>query len=155
MVPQPSSDLLQLITAAVTPVVMISTSALLIVGINAKHQSMSDRVRTLTTEFRAPSTKSERRAAISRQAHLFERRIAYTATGHRLLYLAIVLFLVTILLIIVSPLNVAWTPAAYALFFSGVLLMLTAVAFELLELSFSNRTLQAEIHDVLENPPLS
>lgn len=150
MVPQPSSDLLQLITAAVTPVVMVSTTALLVVGVNTKHQSMSDRLRVLTSEFRAPGTKPARRASICRQTALFERRIAYIATGHRLLYAAIVLFLMTILLIVLSPLKVAWTPAAYALFLSGVVLMLTAVACELLELSYANRTLRAEIDDVVE-----
>jgi hypothetical protein len=44
---------LSLISAAVTPVVMISACAVLIMGIASKHAGLSDRVRTLASEYRA------------------------------------------------------------------------------------------------------
>jgi hypothetical protein len=49
------------ISAAVTPVVMISANAILISAISAKHQSMSDRLRALTAEWRNPATPVTRR----------------------------------------------------------------------------------------------
>ena len=47
--------LLQLINAAVTPVVMISACATLIIGINTKHSGAADRVREIARRYRDES----------------------------------------------------------------------------------------------------
>jgi hypothetical protein len=99
---QNPEDLLQLITAAVTPVVMVSVAAVLILGINSKHQSIADRIRNLTGEFRSPGTRAERQEEISRQMLLFQRRVFYAGTAQLLLYFAIALFLATVILIILA-----------------------------------------------------
>ncbi len=149
MASEPSTGLLQLITAAVTPVVMISAAATLILGINSKHQSMADRLRVLASEFRQAHTSDVRRASISQQMRIFERRIHYSATAHRILYLAIVVFLLTILTVVLAPAGAVWTPAAYVLFVGGTVLILAAVVFEFIELWWTNRTLQLEMSDVI------
>ncbi len=146
---EPSTGLLQLITAAVTPVVMISTAATLILGINSKHQSMSDRLRILAAEFRQAETSDARRGVIRQQMRWFERRVHYSALAHRTLYLAIVVFLLTILTVVLAPAGAVWTPAAYVLFVGGTVLILTAVVFEFIELWWTNRTLQLEMSDVI------
>lgn len=148
MIPTPPADVLQLIASAVTPVVMVSAAALLISGISNKHQSMSDRVRSLAAEFRSSSTAEARKPSITRQMVWFDRRLRYSATAQRLLYLAILTFLVTILFIILAPTGLSWTAAVYVFFTAGVILMLTAVLFEFGELWWANRTIQVEIREV-------
>ena len=143
------AGLLQLITAAVTPVAMISSAAIIIGAVSGKHQSMSDRLRALASEYRDLSTTDDRRANICLQMGLFNRRIRYSANAHRLLYLAIASFTFTVLLIIASPSGLTWTPAAAILFASGVALMLVAVVFEFIELWWTNQTLRLEMSDVL------
>ncbi len=138
-----------MIAAAVTPVVMISTAATLILGINSKHQSMADRLRSLAGEFRLPSTTVDRRRVIAQQLRWFDKRVHYSALAHRILYISIVLFLLTILLIILAPVRFAWTTMAYVWFVSGVILMLVASAFEFMELWWTNLTLKLELSDVL------
>ena len=141
--------LLQLISAAVTPVAMISSAAIIIGSVSGKHQSMSDRLRALSHEYRDQNCTDERRANICFQMGMFDRRIRYSANAHRLLYLAIAAFTFTVLLIIISPSRVTWTPAAAILFGLGVAMMLVAVVFEFIELWWTNQTLKLEMSDVL------
>jgi hypothetical protein len=78
------------ISAAVTPVVMISANAILISAISSKHQSMSDRLRALTAEWRnaaTPVTPVTRREAIAGQLRLFDEQLRWvTLVAHRSLY---------------------------------------------------------------------
>ncbi len=144
---QNPEELLQLITAAVTPVVMVSVSATLILGINSKHQSVAERIRSLTGEFRLPATGEERRKSISRQMILFQRRLFYVSTAQLLLYLAIAIFLASVIVIILSNTRSSWTPAAFGLFLAGVFLMIVAVILEFQELRLASRTLGLEMQE--------
>ncbi len=49
-------DPLQVVASAVTPVVLVSATAILIGGVNSRHISISDRIRSLTAEYRNPGT---------------------------------------------------------------------------------------------------
>jgi hypothetical protein len=138
---------LEVITAALTPVVMISTCAVLILGIGNKHTAMSDRLRDLTTEFRQPATIAARKSNLRRQMQLFQRRIRHASAAHRWLYSAVTCF-VTITPLMIVGRTVVPGPFILALFVSGVLLMLGAVVSELLELRLANRTLEMEMEDV-------
>ncbi|HXF28120.1 MAG TPA: DUF2721 domain-containing protein [Bryobacteraceae bacterium] len=140
----------QTVAAAVTPVVMVSAAAVLILGLNSKHQSMSDRVRTLAVEFRQAS--EERQRTIAAQAGLFQRRMAHVANGQRCLYSAVVCFLVMVLLIVFAPGRISWTSFAFVLFVAGSCLILAAVILEILELALANRTIQIELADVINRP---
>ena len=153
MAAQNPEELLQLITAAVTPVVMVSVAAVLILGINSKHQSIAERIRALSGEFRDAGTAAVRKAGISQQMILLRRRVTYASAAQSLLYLAIALFLATVILIILSRTGISWTPVAFGIFLAGVFLMLAAVILEFQELRLSSRTLALEMQESL--PPQS
>ncbi|MGH9611498.1 MAG: DUF2721 domain-containing protein [Bryobacteraceae bacterium] len=136
----------QTVAAAVTPVVMVSAAAVLILGLNSKHQSMSDCVRTLAVEFR--QAQEARQQVIARQAVLFRRRMDYVANGQRCLYSAILCFLVMVLLSIFAPGRISWASFAFVLFVAGSCLILAAVILELIELALANHTLRIELADV-------
>ncbi len=136
------------IAAAVTPVVMISANAILIGTISAKHQAMSDRVRALTAEWRAPGTSVARRAAIGAQVRVFAGRIAWVSRAHVILYVATVFFLAMILVIALTPVIQTWAAFSVPLLLTGVSLMLIAIVLELLDLRKASASIEVEIADV-------
>ena len=138
------------IAAAVTPVVMISANAILIGAISSKHQAMSDRVRSLTAEWRNAGTSQARRDAIRAQVRLFVPRIAWIARAHFLLYVATACFIAMVIAIAVTPFIQTWATLSVPLLLSGVFLMLVAIVLELLDLGKASATLRAESRDVLE-----
>src|SRR5258708_35680372 len=140
---------LQIISAAVTPVVMISAAAALIIGINQKHAAVAEALRTLTNEFRDDDTSDERKADIQAQVPLFMQRLQYTATAHRWLYASEVCFVATVLVIILGLHNTIADIVAIALFVIGVVPMLGAVSAEVLELRLADQTIRREVTDVL------
>src|ERR1700724_2552437 len=91
------------IAAAVTPVVMISANAILIGAISSKHQAMSDRLRTLSAEWRSPAATAARRDSIRAQVQLFTLRIAWISRAHFLLYVATACFLAMVPVIALMP----------------------------------------------------
>ncbi len=136
------------IAAAVTPVVMISANAILISAISSKHQAMSDRVRALTAEWRAPGTSTARRSTISAQVRVFAARIAWISRAHVILYVATLFFLAMILVIALTPVNRTWVELSVPLLLGGVILMLIAIVLELLDLRKARESIEAEIADV-------
>src|SRR5215470_353445 len=96
-------DPLKIVTTAVTPVVMVSATAILISGSNARYTSISDRVRALTNEFRQPGTSTERQSNIRQQMAIFHRRLHLVSWAARALYAAVACFVVIALLISLSP----------------------------------------------------
>lgn len=134
-------ELLPVVSAAVTPVVMVSAAALLTVGIANKHASMADRLRSLVSELRGGSWRPEEADNLHRQIALFRRRILLTSFAHRVLYLSIALYLVLVMLIAI---NITGS-AAYGIFLAATALVLAAVAAEFLELELGNRTLELEV----------
>ncbi|HJU05678.1 MAG TPA: DUF2721 domain-containing protein [Nitrospiraceae bacterium] len=148
MGPDSSIGLLEIITAAVTPVVMISATAALILGIHAKHTALADRLRTLTAEFRVADTAA-RRENIQAQVALLTRRVAYAGWAHRALYAAVVAYGGMVLVITLEPRGQVWDTVALVLFVTGILLTLSAVIVEFLELEMGRETVKLEIHDVL------
>src|SRR5580693_9179236 len=96
------------IAAAVTPVVMISANAILIGSISSKHQAMSDRVRSLTAEWRSPGTSAARRDSIRAQVQMFTLRIAWISRAHYLLYVATACFIAMVLVIALTPVIASW-----------------------------------------------
>jgi hypothetical protein len=148
IIPGQAQGTMAAIAAAVTPVVMISANAILIGTISAKHQAMSDRVRALTAEWRAPGTSAARRAAISAQVRVFAGRIAWISRSHVILYVATVFFLAMVLVIALTPLIQTWAEFSVPLMLGGVALMLIAIVLELLDLRKARASIEAEIADV-------
>lgn len=141
-------DPLRVVTAAVTPVVMISASAILISGINSKHQSLSDRVRGLAAEFRGVDTSTARKDNISSQIRFFRRRLRFVAIAHMSLYCATACFIFMVMVIsftVKITTLVAWT---LPFFLIGVALLLIAVGFEIRELRMSRETMRIELTDI-------
>ncbi len=134
--------LLETISAAVTPVVMVSAAAVLTLGVSNKHQAMSDRLRALAAEMRSMETTRDRRATIERQMTLFRRRIAFSAVAHRLLYVSIMLFMIMVLQLFFAPDRGG---VGFGLFTAGVAAIIGAIGCELAELSLANRTLDLEM----------
>ncbi len=79
---------LGVVAVAVTPVVMVSATAILIGGVSAKHQALADRLRLLMAEFRSPQTSEARKQSVLAQVKLFRRRLKYATLSHLGLYVA-------------------------------------------------------------------
>ena len=149
-----SNLFLQIIGAAVTPVVMISACASLILGINAKHTGLADRARAVAAELRSLPPDARRRVSLLLQVQLFQRRFRMTWLSLTVLYAAVAIFTLTTLVILVGRhhLNDSNRPAL-ALFLLGVVLMLLASGLEILETLLASRTLAAELSDVAPGHP--
>jgi hypothetical protein len=137
------------ISAAVTPVVMISANAILISAISAKHQSMSDRLRALTAEFRSAATSEERRATIAVQLRVFDERLRWVTWSHIILYAATACFIAMVIVIALSPAIEALSGASLVLLLTGVALMFTGILLELLDLAKARATVRLEIRDIV------
>lgn len=140
---------LQAITAAAAPIVTVSAAGLLFMGIQAKNLHLSDRIRGLTAEYRAlpaESTHAARRDQILGQLALFTRRVRLSQRALECLYLAMVCFVLTALLLA----TISWvgqrgpTVVVGGLFVVGVALLLLALVLEFLEMRLGLQTIDVE-----------
>jgi len=138
------------ISAAITPVVMISANAILIGAISSKHQSMSDRLRALTAEWRNEATPVVRRDAIAGQVRLFNQRLRWVTWSHIVLYTATACFIAMVIVIAVSPAIEAMSGASLRLLIAGVALMFVGILLELLDLAKARATVALEVKDILK-----
>lgn len=142
-------SVLSVISAAVTPVVMISACGTLSLSVNSRQQSLSALVRSTSTEIRLASTSRQRRAQLHEQIGVFTRRFTLTWVASCALYGAITCFLLTTLLIVWTQRRLSQGPLApLAFFVLGLALMLGAAVCIVLEVALSRRTLQIEIRDL-------
>jgi hypothetical protein len=144
----PGDDPLQVVAAAVTPVVMVSATAILISGVNSRYISISDRMRGLSHEFRDPAATEERRQIIRRQMVIFTQRVYLVSWAVRTCYVAAGCFVTVALLISATLWRSMLITATLPLFLTGIFLILVAIVFQLLELQASNRTIHLEVEDV-------
>ena len=143
------SDSQSAISAAVTPVVMISANAILISAISAKHQSMSDRLRALTAEWRNSATPASRREVIASQLRLFDERLRWVTWSHIILYAATACFIAMVIVIAASPELQALSGASLWLLIVGVVLMFVGILLELMDLAKARQTAGLEMKDIL------
>ncbi|MDQ6665499.1 MAG: DUF2721 domain-containing protein [Acidobacteriota bacterium] len=139
---------LGVVAVAITPVVMISATAILISGVSAKHQSLADRARQLMTEYRLSGTTPERKENIVRQMELFRRRLHHAMLAHLGLYFAVACFIGMIVAISLIPVTESAAQLTLPLFLAGVLLLLGAVIMEVLELLLAGKTLGVETNQI-------
>jgi uncharacterized membrane protein (DUF485 family) len=144
------------IAAAVAPIVMVSAAGLLFIGVQTKNLHLADRVRDLMREYREAVTCNgkERREAIRAQIVLFERRIRLSQRALELLYGALVSFVMTTLLLAVAP----WmgptavpTPVTAGIFILGIASLLLALVLEFLEMRAGLSTIAIEMRAVSED----
>ena len=144
----PGNDAVQVLTAAVTPVVLVSATAILISGINSRYISISDRLRSLAHEYRDPSCPQHRRVAITREIVAFRHRMHLMSWAVRSLYAAVGAFIVDALIISATLWREMLAKATLPLFIAGILLVLFALVCQLLELRSSDRTIAIELSDI-------
>jgi hypothetical protein len=137
------------ISAAVTPVVMISATAILISAITTKHQSMSDRLRALTAEWRNADTSAARREAIAHEVRLFDTRLRWVTWSHIILYIAAACFIAMVIVIAMSPSLEELSGKSLGLLIAGVALMFVGILLELLDLARARATVRLEVKDIL------
>jgi hypothetical protein len=146
----PPNDALQVLTAAVTPVVLVSATAILISGANSRYISISDRMRVLAHEYRDPNCMEQRRMTICREMLTFQHRIHLVAWAVRALYAAVGAFTTDALIISATLWRHMLATATLPLFVLGMLLIMLAIVCQLLELQRSNRTISLEISDIVQ-----
>jgi hypothetical protein len=143
-----TNNALQVLASAVTPVVLVSASAILISGVTSRYISISDRMRNLSKEYRDAQTGADRRTCIERQMRLFHRRVYLISWAIRNLYAAAWCFMAEVLIISATLWRDSLVSATVPLFLLGTLLAMVAIMMQLLELHESNRTLALEVEDV-------
>ncbi len=141
------------LTSAVAPIVLVSAAGLLYNGIQAKNLHLADRLRALMAELRNPATTLERRQQVLEQLPYFRKRIRYSQHALELLYLSILVFVVTSLLLAsalwVGPLA---PPVVIPLIFvAGVALLILALGLEFVEMWVGLKTVEIETRDA-SNP---
>ena len=141
--------LLSLVSAAATPVVLVTATAILLSGFTAKYNHLSDQVRTLSAEFRQAGTSDARRESIRQQLCYFERRMGAMWLCSFLLTLALVGFVAMILEVIFVTKSHHLDLLGAASLIAGLVLMLLACAIELYEIYLSRLTAHEELADIV------
>ncbi len=149
----PMNDALRIVTTAVTPVVMVSATAILISGVNARYIAISDRVRALAHAFRTTESTPERRNNIRLQMGVFQERIWLVSSASLALYTAAGCFVFVALLICVSVWQIMFQWVTLPAFVIGLVLVAFAISLQITELQRSNRTIRLEAEDVLNSVP--
>ena len=150
------TQVLQAISQAVAPIVMVSAAGLLFMGLQAKNLHLADRVRALVAEHRAlrpGAPDEERRLQIVEQLAVFKRRVHLSQRALELLYLAIVCFVLTSLLLAAAPWVGSFAVAALptAIFIAGVGLLLLALLLEYREMQLGLRTIDIEVEGIVRS----
>lgn len=142
-------SVLSVISAAVTPVVMISACGTLTISVNTRGQHLSDRIRAAAAESRSAQVSDERCGQLREQLAVFSRRFTFTWVASCALYGAMTCFLLTTLCILWTQRRLSQGPLFPVWFFVlGICLMLGAALFVVLEVALSRRTLQIEMRDL-------
>jgi hypothetical protein len=138
------------ITTAVAPIVMVSASGLLFVGIQTKNLSLADRVRDLAREFRGlpAADPTGRRESIRAQVALFERRLRTSQHALESIYVAIFFFVATAMLLAAAPWLGRAPVAAAAVFTLGIAFLLLAIVLEFLEMRVGHETIALELRSL-------
>jgi hypothetical protein len=144
----PGDYQLQVLAAAVTPVVLVSAAAILISGVNTRYIAISDRMRSLAQEYRNRTCDPHRRDVIARQMATFKLRVRLVSWAERMLYFSVACFTSVALMISAALSKSVLEAASLPVFTMGILLIVIAIALQLAELQFSNRTLRLEIEDI-------
>jgi Protein of unknown function (DUF2721) len=149
--PSEFADPLKVVATAVSPVVMVSATAILISGVNSRYISISDRVRNLAGEYRRSELTDLRRQVIRAQMVIFHRRLHLVSWAMRVLYGAAGCFVTIALLISLSIFRDFLQNATLPMFLLGLMLVLLAIVLQLIELQASNHTIDIESNDVLRD----
>jgi hypothetical protein len=141
------------VATAVTPVVMVSSTAILAGGVNSRYIAIADRVRALAHEYRDPQTDATRRKLICSQMWVFDRRVRLVSWAIRMCYVSMACFILMALVITATAFRETLMEVTVPLFLTGIGFLLAAIVFQLLELQAANLTISMEVKDILGNRP--
>jgi hypothetical protein len=130
------------VTGALWPLVMVSATAPLIISISAALSSLSARARQLAAELRDTTTPAPRRESIRDQLRWFQIRALLAYGANLLLYVSVLCFVGTVAVMSITGHSVA---AVAWIFLVGTALLLAAVALQVAELAFAQRTLDRDL----------
>jgi hypothetical protein len=130
---------------------MVSATAILAGGINSRYIAISDRVRSLTKEYRDPQTTLARRTHICGQMGVFMRRVSLVSWSIRMCYTAMACFVFMALVITATAFRQMLIAVTVPLFVMGIGFVIAAIVLQLLELSASNNTILMEVNDILKS----
>lgn len=145
---QVGAQQLQILAAAVTPVVLVSAAAILISGVNSRYVAIADRMRALAHEFRESSDNVPRREMIAKQMIIFRTRVRLVSWAERTLYVAVACFTSVALMISAMMSRELLAAISVPVFITGLALIMIAISLQLLELQFANLTLEIETGDI-------
>ena len=137
------------ISNAVGPAALITTTAILLSGYTAKYSSLSDQMRRTTAEFRSAATQAARRSNLKQQLRLFHRRLTALWGASALLSLALLCFVVTVLVVLVSARAARLGMLGVGSLLLGLVLVAGAVGLELYEIGLARLTVAGELADIL------
>jgi hypothetical protein len=148
------------IATAMAPIIMVSATGLLFIGVQTKNIHLADRARDLMREYREAISceDTEHREALRAQIVLLEKRIRLSHRALELLYGAIVSFVTTTLLLAVTP----WigqtavpSPVIAGIFILGIGCLLLALVLEFLEMRAGLSTIAIATRAACDDPPRS
>lgn len=137
-------DALQRITVAMTPAVMVSACALVALGLDNQVARMALRVRDLVREHRALPAADERRALLRVQVDAFDERHLILTRALMLDYGALLSFVLTSFLVLLSALLPVPSAVPMALFTLGVAMMGAMAVFVMISMGRARRALTVE-----------
>ena len=148
-------SLTSIIGNVVAPVGLISTTAILLSGYTGKYSSMSDQMRRLTAEYRAGMTTAIRQQSLKRQIDLYHRRITAMWAASALLSAALLAFVGTVLVVMLSVRATRLGTLGLAPLLVGLALVAFAVGLELYEIGLARLTAAGELADIFaeQEPP--
>jgi len=139
----------QTFTEAVAPIVLVSAAGLLYNGMQTKNLHLSDRIRAMAAELRMLGLAPKRRAQVLAQLPFFRKGIRFSHRALELIYLAILCFILTSLLLAaniwIGP--TALPAATRAIFAIGVILLIVALALGFVKMWIGLKTIEIELGD--------
>ncbi len=137
-----------LISSAVAPVALISTTAILLSGYTAKYGGLASQLRGLTNEYRRADISEQRQENIRRQLVLFHKRVTAIWFVSIALSYALVAFFLTVLSVIFVQHSARLGLVGSVTLVIGILFMVAAVGADLYEIHLARLTIAGELSDI-------
>lgn len=141
---------LEQIAAAVTPAVMVSACGLVALGLDNQTARMAMRLRALTHEWRDLPGGASRRALLTEQVRVLDRRHGLYSRALLLNYGALFAFVVTSLLWLAQSYWIVPTEIPLLTFGAGVAMLAAMSIFVIASVTLARSTIVAEAAEILE-----
>jgi len=154
------TEVTKIIGGVLTPAIMISCCGLLLLSLQNKYGRIIDRIRQFNTEKRTLLAKEAltnidktRQESIEKQLEILVRRGRYQKNATLSLYIGVIFFVMTSIIIALSFRISTIVMLAVLAFGLGMLLVLVGAIFAALEIRISYRTtlLEIEVEEKIKN----